>query len=96
MEVNFKFKIGEIVTTKLDIAEYQLGLKTLLIEEQKWLRQSGRILRPIMMFVISLWMEECPVGVQIHYGIIHRSEQAGMLSTKVNEELLVPYPEELN
>ena len=96
MEVNFKFKIGEIVTTKLDIAEYELGLKTLPVEDLELLRRTGRIMRPVMMFVVSRWMEECPGGVQIHYGIIHRSDQAGIMSTKVNEQLLVPYPEALN
>ena len=96
MEVNFKFKIGEMVTTKLDIAEYKLVLTTIPKNEQEWLRQSGRVIQPVIMFIVSRWMEECPGGVQIHYGIIHRSEQAGIMSTKVNEELLVPYPEDLN
>ena len=73
MEVNFKFEIGQIVTTKLDMAEYEQVLKKVPAKDVEWIERSGRIIRPVLMYIVSRWMEECPGGMQFHYGVISRN-----------------------
>ena len=85
MEVNFKFEIGEIVTTKESVFGHDI--------HGKMLKSSGRTSWPIVMAVQSRFMEECPGGIQLFYNVQYFTAQ-GYVTTEMLEEFLVKYPEQ--
>lgn len=62
MEVNFKFEIGQIVTTRVAIAETVSAAKI------------GEGRHPHLYMVVSRFLDECPGGVQLHYGLARAGE----------------------
>jgi len=80
MEVNFKYEIGEIITTKES-----------LFAHMHTDPERGKTTIPIILTVISRHMEQCPGGTQLHYICSYYTAQ-GYKADKFNEIQLLPHP----
>ena len=82
MEINFKFDLGQIVTT----AESVFSNKRLQ-EDPRTYKTSI----PIPLVIETRFAEECPGGIQLFYLCSYYSGE--YKQHKFLEQLLVPYPE---
>ncbi len=87
--MEFKYGIGQALTTKESMEMVNSGFLALEVEIDDRLRE------PIRMDVVERRLVECSGGVQIYYTCSHRIEGGKFTTTIFNEFLLVPYPKEL-
>jgi len=91
MEVNFKFEIGQIVTTTESLSANISAKKEMSDADLKYLHMSGKVMSPIRLVISQREMEECPGGVQRHYTCMYRTVN-GYMNHKFNEAVLAEYP----
>mgnify|MGYP001279706355 FL=1 len=95
MEVNFKFEIGQIVTTTESMSAISASKKPMSDEDIQYLRMSGKgkTAVPIRLVISQRGMEECPGGVQHYYTCMYWTAN-GYMNHKFNEVVLVEYPKD--
>ena len=81
--MDFKFNIGDIVTTAPLIRDAELGKR---ISPEK-------VHRPAMLVILSRSLEECYGGIQRHYLCRTYVERGLRERIQFNEIELIPYPE---
>ena len=93
MEVNFKFEIGQIVTTTEGMSAIAASKKLMSDADVKYLNMSGKTVAPIRLVISQREMEECPGGVQRHYVCMYWTSN-GYMNHQFNEAVLVEYPKD--
>ena len=91
MEVNFKFEIGQMVTTTESLSVVAASRKLMSDADIQYLRMSGKVMSPARLVISQREMEECPGGVQRHYVCMYWTTN-GYMNHKFNEAVLVEYP----
>jgi hypothetical protein len=91
VEINFKFEIGQIVTTKESLAAWVASRALMKPKDIEFNNSMGKHLAPIRLTIGQREMEECPGGIQLHYNCMYWASN-GYMGTKFNEIMLVEYP----
>ena len=87
--MDFKFSIGDIVTTKESLLQYEY--LTALDKEKEFQMLFNKPYMPISLFVLTRRLEECPGGTQLHYLCRYFISQ-GYIEHWFNEIELVNHP----
>ena len=91
MEVNFKFEIGQIVTTTESLSANISAKKEMSDADIQYLRMYGKTVAPVRLVISQREMEECPGGVRRHYVCMYWTTN-GYMNHKFNEAVLAEYP----
>ncbi|HKZ42092.1 MAG TPA: hypothetical protein VJ044_14100 [Candidatus Hodarchaeales archaeon] len=88
MDVNFKFKISQIVTTKESYFVHQ-AIEARRDPKDAWMKKESI---PLTLQVRSRLMEECMGGIQLHYLCSYYMPN-GYRVDRFSEDLLMPHPD---
>ena len=89
--MDFKFAIGQVVTTKESQAAWDIYQASCSEQERRFHISQGRTLGPQRLMILERTLQECAGGEQIHY-LCAYFVSTGYVRSSFNEIELVEYP----